>query len=180
MPSKRAILRTCAANAGSFARLTTLSCPAAQSGSSFEAHAQKFNGIANLRDVKRLRANCGFIEISRGGRLERCFFQIPSICRYLSDSSKANIMQKVSRGDNHQDKMLDFVFRGQVRYEEMLHMMQLNRTLWYKMLKRLSNLGAFFFLNALAINVTSLLGFRYRDREFATLQSMDNIILPEP
>ncbi|KAJ1490986.1 hypothetical protein T484DRAFT_3262606 [Baffinella frigidus] len=97
-----------------------------------ETHSNKFQGVKNLKDLTRLRANCGFIEISRGGRLERCFFQIPSVCRYLSAMSKSNIMRKVDRV-NHQDQMLDFVFRGQ-----------------------------------------------YTDREFDTLLSMSNIILPEP
>lgn len=35
----------------------------------------------HIKDIARLRANCGFVEISRGGKLERVFFQIPSVCR---------------------------------------------------------------------------------------------------
>lgn len=55
----------------------------------------------HIKDFARLRANCGFIEISRDGKLERVFFQIPSVCRYLSKASKRNIVRKVNR-DNHQ------------------------------------------------------------------------------
>lgn len=134
----------------------------------------------HIKDFARLRANCGFIEISRDGKLERVFFQIPSVCRYLSKASKRNIVRKVNR-DNHQDQMLDFLKRGQVRYEEMVHLQELNRSWFYTLLMHVGKqLDQFFFLTALTINVLMLLGFRYKDDQYVTLEDMSNIVLPAP
>jgi len=130
-----------------------------------------------IKDINRLKGNCGFIEISRGGRLERVFFQIPSVCRYLTRHAKDNILAKVNR-DNHQDQMGDFVERGQIRYEEMLHFQELHTSMLYSAFSRWSDkLDIVFFLNALAINIIILFAYKYYDNQYKTLLDMANIII---
>ena len=70
---------------------------------------------AHIDDVARLRANVGLVEISRHGRLERIFFQIPAVCRFLTDQARAGILAVAAYSDNHQDKMNSFVGQVQVR-----------------------------------------------------------------
>jgi hypothetical protein len=84
-----------------------------------------------IRDIARLQANCGFIEICRDKRLERIFFQIPPLCRYLSRASRKALLREVERG-NHQDQMLDFVNRAQGLFEDMQHLANLNTSLIYQ------------------------------------------------
>ena len=146
----------------------------------------KVSGLASkcnkthIFDIERLEANCGFIEISRDNRLERIFFQIPAVCRYLSRASKTAILREVNR-DNHQDQMLDFVERAQVRYDEMLHLQALHKSVMYQSFLVISpHLDMIFFMNAVIVNCVALLAFRYKDGAFGTLQTPANIILDSP
>ena len=146
----------------------------------------KVSGLASkcnknyIYDIERLEANCGFIEISRDNRLERIFFQIPAVCRFLSHSSKQAILRDVNR-DNHQDQMLDFVKRAQVRYDEMVHLQDLHKsTLYQCFLMIASNLDMMFFMNACLVNLIALVVYRYKDQEFKTLETPTNIIVESP
>jgi CRP-like cAMP-binding protein len=118
-----------------------------------------------IYDMERLQANCGFIEISRDNRLERIFFQIPPVCRYLSPASKNAILRDVNR-ENHQDQLLDFVERAHVRYDEMVHLQDLHRSSLYQCFLMVSgHLDVTFFLNAVLINLLALFSYRYRDAQ---------------
>lgn len=105
------------------------------------------------------------------------FFQIPAVCRYLTREAKEVIMTTVNR-DNHQDQMLDFVERGQICYEEMLHFQELHTSLLYRTFSRYSrNLEVVFFLNAIAINIVILFSYKYFDKQYKTLQTWDNVVI---
>lgn len=74
--------------------------------------------------------------------------------------------------------MGDFVERGQIRYEEMLHFQELNTSMLYSAFSRWSGrLDLLFFLNALAINIIILFAYKYYDKKYKTLLDMSNIII---
>jgi len=129
-----------------------------------------------IYDIERLEANCGFIEISRDRRLERIFFQIPPICRYLSRASKHAILRDVNR-DNHQDQLLDFVERAHVRYDEMVHLQDLHRSSAYQCFLLVSDkMDVAFFFNAILINTIALLCYRYKDNEVLVTPPSPNFV----
>jgi hypothetical protein len=133
-----------------------------------------------IYDIERLEANCGFIEISRENRLERIFFQIPAVCRFLSKASKDAMMREMN-ADNHQDQMLEFVERAQVRFDEMKHLQDLHKSVMYQAFLVISpHLDAMFFLNAVLINGIALLAYHYKNSEFATLETPANIVIESP
>eukprot|EP00960_Hanusia_phi_P040112 754256-Hanusia_phi.AAC.3 len=134
----------------------------------------------HIKDFVRLQANCGFLEISRDGKLERVFFQIPAICRHLSREAKRDVLRDLSRG-NHQDRMLELVESSLLRYDEMVYMYELHKSVLYEAFHRISrHQDVAFFVNALLINFLILFGFKYKDKNYVTLESMANIILPSP
>jgi len=102
------------------------------------------------------------------------------VCRFLSRASKTTILRDINR-DNHQDQMLDFVERAQVRYDEMVHLQELHKSVMYQAFLRISpHLDMTFFLNAVAINIVALVAFRYKDAGFKTLETPANILLESP
>ena len=146
----------------------------------------KVSGLASkcrkqyIHDIERLEANCGFIEISRAARLERIFFQIPAVCRYLSKTSKTAILRELD-ADNHQDKMLQFVETAQLRYDEMCHLQELHKSAMYRAFLVVSpHLDVVFFLNAALINTIALLAYHYSDDKYATLEHPTNIVVDQP
>jgi hypothetical protein len=133
-----------------------------------------------IEDLPRLRANCGFVEICREGRLERIFFQIPALCRFLTREAKQSIVVTSAEANNHQDKMLYFVRQAQGRYEEMIHLQGLTDSFLYRSYTSISwRLEKCFFFNALLLNILFIGGFRYKDDKWVTLKSLSNVVLPD-
>ena len=132
-----------------------------------------------IMDISLLRANCGFVEISRDGILERIFFQIPAVCRFLTEQAKSSISITSAEATNHQDKMLHFVRQVHGRHEEMIHLQRLTRSFLYRSYTLVSpRIEKLFFINALLLNILCICGFRYKDDSWLTLQSVSNIFLP--
>jgi len=134
----------------------------------------------NIMDMPRLRANCGFVEISRDNKLERIFFQIPAVCRFLTPQAKSSIILTSSEASNHQDKMLHFVCQVHGRYEEMRHLQGLTSSLLYRSYTLIrSPMEKLFFFNALLLNMLCICGFRYKNDSWLTLKSTENILIPD-
>jgi len=67
-----------------------------------------------------LDAGTGSIEIVRNGELERVYFGIPSVCNYLTEKSKNDLIYRVKR-NTPQDKLTDFFNRSENLMQEIEH-----------------------------------------------------------
>lgn len=61
-----------------------------------------------------------FVEVMWRGELQRRFFNIPTLCKDFTDSSKSNFVEHVDRTST-ENKLLDLYRRSKVIYIELLH-----------------------------------------------------------
>eukprot|EP00960_Hanusia_phi_P010731 315333-Hanusia_phi.AAC.3 len=112
-------------------------------------------------DIENLRRKVGVIEISRKGVLEKAYFIIPEICKYLTEASKKRFVYSVRR-TNLQAQLTGFTESMEMFYEEMKYQRVLNQ----KPLLRFFRLSDHvreqaFFLNACFINLIMLFFYAY-------------------
>ena len=108
-----------------------------------------------------LRKTVGAIEISRDGVLEKAYFIVPPLCRYLTHETKQAILVGVNRA-NLQTMLTGFSESFDSLYEEMRHQRKLTES---KLLNffRVTALWRekVFFYNAILINILLLLFYNY-------------------
>ena len=71
-------------------------------------------------DVKVDGAEVACVEVMWNGELQRRFFRVPEICKYLAKSSKDDLVENVDRS-NQENKLIDFVERAHNLYKEIKH-----------------------------------------------------------
>jgi hypothetical protein len=116
----------------------------------------------HIWDIVNLRRKVGVIEISRQGvGLEKAYFIIPEVCRYLTDQSRNNLQLSVNRA-NLQTQLTGFSEAFERLYEEMKHQKKLTENKVLNLFR--TTLGwreKLFFYNALTINALYLLFYRH-------------------
>lgn len=83
--------------------------------------------LENISSDNVFTKDIGKIEIVRNHKLERIYFRIPAVCKYLTDSSKEHLIRNVKR-TNQQEKIEDFFVIGEKLIQEMEHRETLSKT----------------------------------------------------
>ena len=112
-------------------------------------------------DIDSLRKTVGAIEISRSGILEKAYFIVPSLCQYLTNASKQQILLGVNRA-NLQTMLTGFSESFDSLYEEMKHQQRLQEHRVLNLFRMTGDLREkIFFYNAILINLLLLLFYNY-------------------
>ncbi len=61
------------------------------------SHIQLNEMLRNCQGADILMQGTGHIEIVRDNSLERIYFQIPTVCQYLTKESRENLLMEVNR-----------------------------------------------------------------------------------
>ena len=76
--------------------------------------------------LEQVSSSVGAVEIVWNGVLQRRFFQVPDICKYLSKTSKDYLVQNVDR-ENIESKLLEFVTYSHNMYKEVKYQLWLEQ-----------------------------------------------------
>ncbi len=135
--------------------------------------------LSNYSEEERIayeffEENSARIEILNNGVLQRIYFPIAPICRFLSKQSRRHLMENVTR-DSAGEKIEGLILAADDFQDEMIHNEALSRRHCKITAKAANWIRNFSFYTDIIINIL-LLGFFYRDFDNYLYRNVESIV----